>query len=620
METQTLAASPHPGDDFDEYVNGEWKLNTEIPADQSRWGSFLILRDENLGRLRKICESDTGLVGQLYTQLMEDGQKSEIVQQLVQRAESITNYREYLALAGELFRQNITTLVHICKTADDKDPDTYVPRVFQSGLGLPDMSYYTEREDVHEDYLAYVQFACQHYGHTPDTAALLQFEKDIAAHHLTRVQQRDPKATYNKLEYTQVRGWLPEYFDALQMPEMSHIIVSNPKHLEYLSTYLPTVDIATLRSHLVFRIVHNFADVDTDELLNAMFSFYGQKLNGQPELRAKWKRCIDRMNDLVGDELGKLYVAQYFPEDKQKLCSEMVNNLIDVLSTTLDQQTWMSEATRAEAQRKLSNLGVNKVGAPSKYHSIEGLWTDEEGNRALPATVVETLQQWGQWDWSHEECRLFNTPVDKELWGMTPHTVNAYYHPTMSEIVFPAGILQAPFFGGTVEENLGGIGVVIGHEMTHGFDDQGRQYDADGELRDWWTEQDSEEFNRRTKPVEEHYSSKVVCGEHVNGKLTLGENIADIGGLKIALRALRQHYGDHLTRDHLATFFRSYARVWGFLVREEYAKKLLTIDPHSPATCRINAALAHVPEFYSTFEVTSEHKLYLAPEKRMSIW
>lgn len=611
----------HPGDDFDDYINGEWRRNTTIPDDQTRWGSFMILRDDNLMRLKEICDNtglDEGVIGELYRTLMRPvTTRSKVVQELVDRAQAVQNHHEYLALAGELFTYGITTLLHVCKSADDKDPDTYIPRMYQGSLGLPDKSYYTEREDVHADYLRYVAHACLHYGvqvEAADTMALLEFEKQIAKQHLTRTELRDNERTYNKIPYSYVRAVLPEFFDALALPEMHDVIVSNTRLLPFLQQYIPTVTVSTLRTHLTFRIIKHFAEVGTEDMVQANFEFYGKKLGGQQVLQVKWKRVLNLMNRYLGDELGKKYVEKYFPADKQKMCAKMVATLKTVLAEIIDEQSWMSEETRAEAQRKLQRLRTDKVGAPNKYHSIEGLWT-----AGVPVDPVVALMEWGKWDWMHEECSKFYGPVDRELWGMTPHTVNAYYSPVMSEIVFPAGILQPPFFGDTMVECLGAIGVIIGHEMTHAFDDEGRKYNSKGELKNWWTPEDAEEFSARAEMVEKHYGRQVICGERVNGKLTLGENIADIGGLRIALRALRKYHSTP-NKELYQQFFRAYAKIWGFIVREETAKKMLKIDPHAPPSCRINAALSHISEFYEAYGVQPHHKLYLSPKERMRIW
>lgn len=615
--TQTTAVQAHPGDDFDTYINGAWKKSNKIPGDQTRWGSFMLLREDNLERLRVICEEDKGQLGELFKLFMhEQTSKSTVVQELVNDIRSrVHDWESYLCMAAELFTYNIPTLLHMCKSEDDKDPDNYVPRIYQSGLGLPDMSFYTDREDVHEDYLKYVKFVCNEFGVDVNTDTFMQFEKDMAAHHLTRTQSRDSDATYNKMNYLELRNLLPAFFDNLSLPAMQDVIVNNPGLLKFQAEYLQTVAVETLQAHLVFAVVSKYASLGTDDLVQANFEFYGKKLSGQEILRPRWKRVVDRISGLVGDELGKLYVQLHFPEDKQKMCSDMVSDLVSVLSDTISEQTWMSNETKEEALLKLGKLGTSKVGVPTKYHSIEGLWTD-----GVPTDPVLAVRQWAYWDWTHEECRLFYTPVDKELWHMTPQTVNAYYSPTMSEIVFPAGILQPPFFGDSVEENLGAIGCVIGHEMTHGFDDEGRKYNADGELKEWWTKADAAEFDKRTKVVEEHYAGMTVVGECVNGKLTLGENIADIGGVKVALRALKKHYGESLTREHYEKFFTAFARVWCMLIRDEFQKMLLKVDPHSPSVCRVNGTLAHIPEFYETYGVESHHKLYLPPEQRLQIW
>uniref|UniRef100_A0A7S0ZB42 Peptidase M13 C-terminal domain-containing protein n=1 Tax=Timspurckia oligopyrenoides TaxID=708627 RepID=A0A7S0ZB42_9RHOD len=352
-------------------------------------------------------------------------------------------------------------------------------------------------------------------------------------------------------------------------------------------------------------------------MVEAHFGFHGKILNGQKTLDEQWKRALAKVESMIGDELGKLYVAKHFPLEKQKTCFEMIDNLKCALRDTLTELPWMSDSTKVQAHEKFERFGV-KIGVPEEWHEIDGLWKDGIG----PETSLTDLSiEYAQWDWETQEVAKFYTPPERKKWSMTPQTVNAYYSPRLNEIVFPAGILQMPFFGyDTFEENIGAIGVVIGHEMTHGFDDEGRKYNAYGELKDWWTAEDGAEFMERARAVEEHYAQQEYFGKKVNGKLTLGENIADIGGIKLALRALRKHYNGNVSKETYERFFRAYALIWRMMIREEMAMKLLTIDPHSPSKFRINSALAHIEEFIETFDVKPNDGMYLSPERRMKIW
>lgn len=612
-----MPASSVARDDYDEYVNGEWKNSNSIPDDQVRWGSFSILSEDNRRRLREICETDTGLVGQLYAKAMSVPTSiSPAALELLTLARGIESPSDYLRLSGKLLTQAIPVCLHMCKSSDDKEPSKQPPHIMQAGLGLPDMSYYTPvRPELHEPYRAYISDICKLYGHEVDPVAVFDLESRLAKLHLTRVECRDSQLTYNRREWNEVHPLLPEFFDALGLPEMKHAIVQNPRLLENLNQTINDSPISALRDHLVFKIASSLAGRQTQEFVDRNFAFYGKLLNGQQKMDDLWKRALATVTFYLGDELGKLYVAKHFTEAQRAVCLDMIDKLIVALRTTLSELDWMSAETKAVAQQKIDMFEV-KIGHPTKYHSIEGLWS-----AGLPSDLTQTYLQWAQWDWTTQECALFYSDVDRELWHMRPQEVNAYYHPNMNEIVFPAGILQLPFFGyDTVEENLGAIGTVIGHEMTHGYDDEGRKYNPRGELQEWWSEADSAEFDKRAKVVEEHFSSLSFMGKPVNGKLTLGENIADIGGLKLALRALRLHYGGDVDGMTYDKFFRAYAAIEKMLSREEFAHRALVTDPHAPAKLRINAALAHVPEFYLTYDIREGDGMYLPPAQRMTIW
>jgi putative endopeptidase len=614
---------PAPSEDFNGWINGEWEASTTIPDDQNRWGSFMILREENLERCRALCEdaeNNATVTGQLYWTAMTPVENTpDALEDLLRSVElNVNDSNAFLAQAGELFQLGVSSFLHLCKSEDAKNPELRVPHISQAGLGLPDKSYYTDRLDLHQDYKGYISSITQTFGRTVNAEEILSLEKKIAELHLTRVERRDPHKVYNNLPWETVRSWLPEFFDHLNIYnhcEMRHVIVESPPLVEGLREVISRTDPQVLREYLVFQICNKFAPLSTEKAIDIHFSFHGTRLSGNKAIEPRWKRSVAVVERFIGDELGKLYVAKYFPAEKQQKCLEMVNELKGALGETLRGLGWMTDATKKEALSKLDRFGV-KVGVPEQWHDIDGLWAD-----GLGESLVRAAMRWYAWDWHHQEVRKFYTPPERKLWHMTPQTVNAYYHPEMNEIVFPAGILQVPFFGfDSFEENIGAIGVVIGHEMTHGFDDQGRQYDSEGRLRDWWTEEDSKEFTRRAKVVEDHYARQIVCGKHVDGKLTLGENIADIGGIKLALRALKSFYKSQMTRDHLVRFFESYAKIWRMVIREEMALKLLAIDPHSPSHLRINAALGHVEEFYQTYGVREGDKMFVDPEARMDIW
>ncbi len=623
-----MAMNSSERNDFDAAVNGTWKEATPIPDDQVRWGSFPILREDNLARLRTLCEEQgkASKIGALYhTVLQVPSTVSPVATDLLASVVTeVTDVSSYFACAGRLFTHGIGSLFHMCKSSDDKDPNMNVPHIAQGKLGLPDKSNYTDKVDIHPQYKVFITDLCATYGYIVDASALLEFEVRKAELHLTRVQCRDSEATYNKTEWSVVHSWCPEFFDALGLPDnMSFAIVQNPALMAGLRALALATPVDTLRDHLLFCVARKLARLQTQQAFDLDFDFYEGVLRGQKTQKERWQTALNMVEDLIGDELGKLYVATHFPEDKRATCMAMIDDLVAAMRVTLDGVTWMAPETKVAAYQKLDAFG-RKIGYPTKWHDYTGLWEDDNSTKDL----TELSLEWGQWDWMTQEVPKFYTPVDRDLWHMTPQTVNAYYSPNMNEIVFPAGILQLPFFGyATYEENAGGIGGVIGHEMTHGYDDEGGKYNPSGELKEWWTPEDRVKFDALAHTVEEHYSGLTFCGKPVNGKLTLGENIADIGGLKLALRAVKLHYGeagmDSQPGGRVGVydrFFRSWATVWRLSSREAFSHQMLVVDPHAPAVLRINAALAHIPEFVETYGVVEGDGMWLAPEKRMAIW
>ena len=604
--------------DFDEFVNSDWKTSHTIPDDRSRWGTFDIMQDQNLKRQKQLLESNPEtLVGKFYKLLMNTPTHiSSKLTKLLLTLSAVNSVDSYQRQAANLLTVGVSPLLHIYKGSDPKNPDLYVPNLVPTGIFLPDRDYYTDKPEIQEPAENYMIQLFTAYGYTLESTqanSLFLFERELARLHYTRAQRRDPDLRYNPRTYDQLVELLPEFFSNLGSCGLKTVIVSNTQYLEKLGQLLQATPPETLKNHLLFHVMNRYYNTGPDTLYQIGFNFHGKVLDGQQQPKPRWKRAISVVNSRVGDELGKLYAAKYFNADQQARCSELISFLTRAYGEIITEQSWMSPETKTAALDKLKKIGTSKVGIPSKWHSVEGLW--EEGF----TDIFSAMYSWGEWDWKYQEVDKFYTAVDRDLWEMTPQTINAYYHPLMNEIVFPAGILQPPFFGESEISNFGAIGVVIGHEMTHGFDDQGSKYTADGKLEEWWSPTDREKFSALTKVVADYYSGLKVFDHSVNGQLTLGENIADIGGLKIALRGLRMKYGE-LTDQQLDEFFRSYAQVWKILIRKQFALKLLTVDPHSPCKVRINGALAHIPEFQRLYKITSTDRLYLHSDQQMKIW
>lgn len=593
------------------YVNGEWLAANPIPADQVRWGSFAILNDENCARVKHLCETTDSTIAKLYASYMALPETiSPCVAELFAPINAITCVSDCLAAVGKMCKMQLFPFFIVDSLQDAKNPETVVPGIFQAGLGLPDMSYYTERTDTHERYKAYMSELMGLYGIPIDVEGVFAFETRLAALHLTRVERRDADLRYNKWSAAELSETLPEVFDALGV-DMPYAIVQNVKLLRGLRELLATTPIEIVKDFMRFDLANSFAGHACAATDAAHFEFYDKFLSGRKVQEPRWKRAVAFLQSAMQDDMSRLYQAHYFPPEKSATCKAMIDDIRVALGQILAESTWMSDATKAVAAEKLTRFGV-KIGGPEVPEPCCSEFADT-------SDFVTHLVTLGQWNW-RKVCGEIYKPVNKHRWEMCAATVNAYFHPTMNEIVFPAGILQPPFFGfDTYEENIGAIGVVIGHEMTHGYDDEGSKYNQFGELKEWWSDADRAEFTARAGVVEEHYGSKTFRGKPVNGKLTLGENIADIGGLKIALRALKNHY-EVVPPDVYKRFFTAYATVWRLNITDECAHKFLAIDPHAPTELRVNCALAHIPEFYEVYGVKEGDGMYLAPEKRMSIW
>ncbi|GAB3151150.1 M13 family metallopeptidase [Microbacterium neimengense] len=641
-----LSNEIRPQDDLFRYVNGEWIARTEIPEDKARWGSFHLLAEQAEKDVRAIIlesqDAEPGTesrkIGDLYASFMDTERIAErgtepLADQLA-RVDAVSDITSLLRLVGELERDGIGGIVELYVEPDPGNPQRYLPFFIQGGLSMPDESYY--RLDSFEE----TRQALRHHieriltlAEVADAAdaaeRVVALETELASHHWDNVRSRDAVATYNLKTWDEVVAmagvdlapWLdgvaPHHPDAF-----AEIVVSQPSFVEALGTVLTEQRLEDWKAWLRFRIVHAAAAFLPDSFVEENFSFYGTQLTGVPANRERWKRAVSLVEAALGEAVGKVYVERHFPPTAKAAMDELVANLIEAYRQSISQLEWMSPETRERALAKLDAF-TPKIGYPVKWKDYSGLELDAAdlvGN-VRRAHVHEHDRQLGK----------VGQPIDRDEWYMTPQTVNAYYNPLMNEIVFPAAILQYPFFDETRDAaaNYGGIGAVIGHEIGHGFDDQGSRFDGDGSLRDWWTDADREAFEQRTKNLIAQYDALVPQGlpeeNHVNGALTIGENIGDLGGLGIAIRAYRLSLGDaeDPVIDGMTGIQRlllSWAQIWQQKSRDAEAIRLLTIDPHSPNEFRCNQIVRNIDAFYEAFDVTEGDALWLDADQRVTIW
>ncbi len=636
----------HPGDNFFLYANGSWVKNTEIPASQTGWGSFYVLNDENEENLRRILDSVSAKqsqkgtieqkVGDFYASGMDttaiNNRGFEPVKPSLARIDAVKNYKDLINLSADLYKEGEGELFDFYIGADDKISTKYAVNFQQSGLGLPNRDYYFNNDaatkNIRAEYEKYISKLFTLTGTDQATAdknaeAILKLETKIAKSHSTPVELRDPVKNYNKYAVSEFQKYLPDVnlnnLLSHLMIKTDTVLVGQPNYYKTLDTLLKTEPIEVWKNKYRFSILNGSASSLSQPFREARFQFFGKVLNGQKQQQERWKQMVNRVDGGLGELLGQLYVKQYFPENAKERMLSLVNNLQDVYNHRIENLDWMTPETKNRAKEKLNSF-TKKIGYPDKWKKYDDV--EIERNK-----FYENLKSISRHNYKESIDKL-GKPVDKTEWGMTPPTVNAYYNPSFNEIVFPAGILQFPFFDFNADDaiNYGAIGAVIGHEMTHGFDDQGRQYDMEGNLKDWWKAEDAEKFNQKAKQVVEQYNNYVVLDSlHVNGKLTLGENIADIGGLAIAYEAFKrtqQGKGNDKINDLTPDqrFFLSFAQVWRIKKRDERARMLINVDPHSPEMYRVNGPLSNMKEFYDAFGVKQGDKMYKDENQRIKIW
>ena len=635
-----------PQDDLFGHVNGRWLEETEIPSDRSAWGSFTVLADAAEEHVRQIIEelaqsthepgSNAQKIGDLYASFMDEDRVealgAEPIRGELEELGAVADKTALAAYVGRLERQGGGGFFGAYVDTDDRNSERYIVNVLQGGLGLPDESYYREAKfaEVREKYLAHVERMFGLAGlDDAATAAqrVLAVETRLAEGHWERAETRDVIKTYNLRTIDDLKAAAPSFsWDAWATAlgaddqTLAEVVVRQPSFFEHFSKVLDEVDLEDWKAWTAIRVIRSAAAYLSSDFVDESFEFYGRTLNGTPELRARWKRGVAFVEGAIGEAVGEEYVARHFPPRAKEMMDDLVANLIAAYRTSIESLDWMTEETKQRAYRKLDTFRP-KIGYPEKfrdYSALEVSPTDLLGN-ARAAAAFETDRQ----------LRKIGSPVDKDEWLMLPQTVNAYYNPGTNEICFPAGILQKPFFDADADpaENYGGIGAGIGHEIGHGFDDQGSQYDELGNLNEWWTETDRKAFQERAdKLIAQYdgYEPRDLPGEKVNGRLTVGENIGDLGGVTIGLKAYEISLNGReapvvngLTGRQRV--FMSYAHIWRTKRRKEQMLQLITTDPHSPAEFRANI-VRNLEEFHEAFDVKPGDGLWLDPGDRVRIW
>ncbi|WP_031272962.1 M13 family metallopeptidase [Curtobacterium sp. B8] len=645
IHTDELDAGVRPQDDLYRHVNGTWVAATPIPDDKARYGAFTILAEEAELAVRDIVERSqqaaTGTeerkVGDLYTAFTDEERLEALgtgpIEPLLAEIDTVDSVEDVLRTVGRFERLGLPGFLQLFVDNDPGDPESYVVFLEQSGLGLPDESYYREDRfaDIRTKYREFVAAMFPLAGFDDAGARtddVIGLETALAAQHWDNVTTRDSQKTYNKLPWSEVAALaegidLRAWWEAIDAPAgaFETVVVREPSFITGLAALLVAEPIEAWRNWLRWQVVRGSAAYLTSAFSATNFSFYGTALTGAPKQRERWKRGVSLVEGAMGEAVGRIYVQEHFDETSKATMDELVANLVEAYRQSITGLDWMTDETRARALDKLDKF-TPKIGYPVRWRDYSALQVSADdliGNvRAVASFQVD------------RELGKIGKPIDRGEWFMTPQTINAYYNPGFNEIVFPAAILQFPFFDAQRDPaaNYGAIGAVIGHEIGHGFDDQGSQYDGDGRLENWWTEADRAAFEERTKALIAQYDALVpteVPDGHVNGALTIGENIGDLGGLSIAWKAylLSLDGQEPPVVDGLSgaeRFFLSWAQAWRMAIRPEEAARLLSIDPHSPNEFRCNQVVRNIDGFYDTFGVTEGDSMYLDPAERVAIW
>ncbi|MCR4764819.1 MAG: M13 family metallopeptidase [Bacteroidaceae bacterium] len=647
LHVEFMDTTAKPGTDFYQFATGGWQKLNPLPAEYSRYGSFDQLAETNQKRINELVEnlatqenpagSVAQKIGDLYKMAMDSAKRNadgyEPVKADLAEVAAIQNTHDVYALLPKMAMNGSGAYFGMYVGADEKNSMENAVQMSQGGLTMGLRDYYLEEDEaivkIREAFKEHVVKMFKLYGYSDADAqkgrdVVMEVETRLAKAFRSNVELRDPEANYNKMSMEQLKNDYPSfewdtYLNGMGLKDVKEIIVGQPNSLKESADIIATLPIDKQRIYLQWKVIDDAATALSDEIVAQNFDFYSRTMRGVQEQQPRWKRAVSVVGSVLGEAVGQMYVEKYFPAEAKARMKELVGNLQKALGERIDGLDWMSDATKAKAQEKLATFTV-KIGYPDK-------WKDYSTLDIKNDSYYENLKRASQWMLADMVSR-YGKPVDREEWFMTPQTVNAYYNPTTNEICFPAGILQYPFFDMNADDafNYGAIGVVIGHEMTHGFDDQGRQYDKDGNLKDWWAEADAEKFKERAQVIIDFYDNiEVAPGLHGNGSLTQGENIADHGGLKIAYQAFKNATKDNPlpVKDGFTPeqrFYIAFATVWGQNITEAEIRNRTKSDPHSLGKWRVNGTMPQLDSWYEAFNITESDPMYIAPDKRVNVW
>jgi len=635
-----------PGDDFFRYVNDRWLRETEIPADRSNYGNFMILSDRAQEQARELIQetsqnqdnipgSNAQKVGDFFSSYMDIERRDKLgstpIQFLLEKVRGLNDKNQIGALMAELDREGVSLPLAFYAEPDARSSSEYAIYLTQSGITLPDRDYYlvdnARNLELREKFRSYVTQLLKGVGYIEAAEAdsqVYKVEAELAKHQWTNVQNRNPVKTYNKADGESLKHMFKtfpwrDFSQACGLSEAPFVIVQQPGFFEGLDQMFGQITLQEWKSYLAFNIADSFAPYLSEPIERMYFEFHDHAISGIDEQLPRWKRGVQLTNRVLGEVVGQIYVARHFAPLAKTRMAELVQNLRKAFAQRISRLDWMTPQTKQKALEKLGKFDA-KIGYPDKWKDYSLLLIDEHD-------LVGNMRQYASWE-TQRNLDKIGTPVDRTEWGMTPQTVNAYYDPTRNEIVFPAAILQPPFFNTEADDavNYGGIGSVIGHELSHGFDDSGSQYDGDGNLSNWWTDEDREEFDKRASLlVEQYHNYKPFEDASVNGKLTLGENIGDLGGINIAHSAYEMSLEgkpapilDGLTGDQ--RFFLGFGQIWARKYRDSELRRRLLVDPHSPSNYRVNGILRHIDAFHDAFNVEAGQEMYADKAARIRIW
>lgn len=649
IETTNMDTTVVPGNDFYQYACGGWMASHPLKAEYARFGTFDELRDKSQEQVKELIEelanktNESGTIpqkiGDLYSLAMDsaklNAQGAEPILPYLNKINSIEKKEQISSLLAEMFRNGMTPFFSHYVYADDMNSSMNIFHIYQGGYKMGDRDYYlgndSHSRELRAEYTKLIEKLFELSGHSPQEAkeagaAVLKIETQLAQAAYSREKLRNPMDNYHKvsLEELQKNNSAIEWntlFSEIGIKDIKELNLSQPEPLAAVNKIIAGYPLKDIKYYLNWNALAAASSFLSDEFSDASFDFFGKTLSGKEEQKDRWKRAVDIVDGCLGEAVGQIYVEKHFPPAAKEKMVGLVKNLQTALGERIDELQWMGAETKKKAHEKLATFHV-KIGYPDKWRDYSALSINKEDS------YWENIVRSNNFDYDYMISK-FNKPLDKDEWLMFPQTVNAYYNPATNEICFPAAILQPPFFNMEADDavNYGAIGVVIGHEMTHGFDDQGRQYDKDGNLKDWWTEEDGKRFDERAQVLVDYYDNIIVIDTvHANGRFTLGENIADQGGLQVSWQAYQNTLKGKDTPapingfTNAQRFFLGYATVWAGNIRDEEILRLTKMDPHSLGRWRVNGALPHVAAWYEAFEVTPENKLYVPAEQRVAIW